>query len=379
MDLLIIDAGSSSVKFRVLGAERTLLEGQVDRVGPDARMRVHEDAYRVDARDPASALARIMELVAAVLHGRAPNAVAHRIVHGGDRDRAALLDAKTLADLAHYKELAPLHQGVQLALVQEAIRAYPRARQVGCFDTAFHAHMPAVARTYALPRAIAAEHRITRYGYHGLAHEAMLIETAALLGRRPYDLRLVTLQLGNGVSACAIADRHSLDTTMGFTPLEGLPMGTRSGSIDPAIVPYLCERLKASPSEVLRILEHESGLLGLAGSSDVRDLLAREHTDQDARVALDLLAYQIRKAIGAAIAVLGRVDAVVMAGGISQSPVMRRRILHGLEGFGIALDTHATANAIPAEITTGDLAVFVVDGDELEIMRRQAMHVLATR
>ncbi len=379
MDLLLIDAGSSSVKFRLFEKDRILLDGQVDRVGPQARMRVHGEEYPLDARDPPAALARIMELTAAALQGRAPGAVAHRIVHGGDRDRAAIIDTKALADLSGYSELAPLHQGVQLALVRDTMRAYPDALQIGCFDTAFHAHMPAVAREYAIPRALSKEFRIKRYGYHGLAHEAMLIEAAALMGRRPYDLRIITLQLGNGVSACAIADRHSLDTTMGFTPLEGFPMGTRSGSIDPAIIPYLCERLHATPQEVLRILEHDSGMLGVGGSHDVRDLLALEHKDQNAKLALDLLAYQLRKAIGAAWAVLGRVDAVVMAGGISQSPVMRRKILQGLEGFGIALDTHAGTHAAPLQISTGDVPVFVVDGDELEVMRREAHRLLATR
>lgn len=356
------------------------LNGQVDRVGPQARMRVGDEAYPVRARTHTEAFSRILELSTAILHGDAPDAVAHRIVHGADRERATILTAMTLKELDRYASRAPLHQPAQLAIARAASRAYPNARQIGCFDTAFHRSMPSVARTYAIPCALAREHGIVRDGYHGLAHEAMLVETAALMGRRPYDLRIITLQLGNGVSACAIAERRSVDTTMGFTPLEGLPMGTRSGSIDPAIIPFLCERLHKTPAEVLRILEHESGLLGIAGSHDVRDLLAREHTDAHAKLALDLLAYQVKKAIGAYTVVLGHVDAIAMAGGISQSPVMRRRILHGLEGFGIQVDREAAQRVdAPVQIASGDVPVFVVEGDELEMMRRQAMHVLANK
>ena len=377
MRLLLIDAGSSSVKFRVVDGERTLIDGQVDRVGDSARMVVHGEAYGVRAGTHAEAFARASELAAAVLHGYDPDAVVHRIVHGGDRDAPAILTQAALKELAQYIDRAPLHQLPQLDVSAHAARAYPRAIQIGCFDTAFHARMPAVARTYAIPRALARGYGISRTGYHGLAHEAMLVEAAALMGRRPYDLRLITLQLGNGVSACAIRDRHSVDTTMGFTPLEGVPMGTRSGSIDPAIIPFLCDRLQKTPHEVLRTLEHESGLLGLAGSSDVRDLLAREHSDPHAKLALDVYAYQIRKAIGGLWAALGRADAIVMAGGVSQSPVMRRRILYGLEGFGVALNPEALHGDAPVQIAAGSVPVFVVDGDELDVMRRQALRLLA--
>jgi len=226
--------------------------------------------------------------------------------------------------------------------------------------------MPIVARTYAIPQELAAKHKIERYGFHGMAHEDLLVETLRMMDRKSArGLRVITCQLGNGVSLCAIKDGKSVDTTMGFTPLEGLVMGTRSGSVDPAIVDFLCEHEGISAHEAVSLLEQQSGLLALGGANDVRELLQRERVgSKDAKLALDVFAYHVRRQIGAYVAVLGGLDVLVLGGGIPRAPAMRERICHGMGQFGIELGKGGARRKAPAEIGGGNVRIFVVEPDE---------------
>lgn len=369
MNVLVLNAGSSSVKFRCYRGEECVMEGAVERIGngpvlvldgmpSPVQIGTHEEAGReIFRRLPFR-----------------PDCVLHRIVHGGTRASPAIADDRLIDELAALIPLSPLHQKHALSLLRQ-FRSATGAPAIACFDTMFHRTMPAAARTYAIPAALARKHRIERYGFHGIAHEAMAHEAARLMGRDMRALNIITCQLGSGVSLCAIRAGRSIDTTMGFTPLEGLPMGTRSGSIDPAIIPFLCQN-GYTPAQVLRILEEESGLRGIAGRSDVRDLLAAEGSDADAGLALDVLAYRIRQQIGAYAATLGRVDAVVLGGGVAHSAVMRRRILSGLERLGIVLDDVKLGLGAPCHVTCGPLPVYVLDANEEDHMLRLALPLL---
>ncbi len=356
---LILNAGSSSVKFRVYTNGRIVLEGVIDEIGPGARLLVlGQEARRVPARTHREAGLFVRSLIRQRL-----DFVVHRVVHGGRYTRPVRITAAVRRELERLKPLAPLHMPLALELIM-LFSTHSGAVQLACFDTMFHRTMPPVARTYALQPALAGRHGIERYGFHGMAHADLLAKGLALLGRKTArGTRIITCQLGNGVSLCAVRNGRSVDTTMGFTPLEGLVMGTRCGSIDPAIVAFLCEHERLSVREVLKLLENSSGLLGLAGSSDVRVLLARERQgDRAAGLALDVWSYGVKKAIGAYAAVLGGVDAVVLGGGVSQSAVMRGRILAGLEHLGIVVTTRSLRS--PPRVSSGEVPVFVVTVDE---------------
>jgi len=328
-------------------------------------------SVRVKADTHAQAGAVILGL----LDGAIPGAVVHRVVHGGDHDAPVVIDDIVLAELKRYVALAPLHMPPSIALI-EFFKGRPGIVSIACFDTMFHARMPDVARKYALRKDLAEKHGIVRRGFHGLAHEAMAREAAIHFGMPLEQLNIITFQLGNGASACAIKDGKSVDTSMGFTPLEGLVMGTRSGDIDPAVIPFLCREENIDAAAAVRILENESGLKGLAGASDARDLLAKESTDKDAKFALDLLAYRVRKYLGSYYAVLGRVDAIVIGGGLQRSVVMRKRILAGLEHLGIVIDDARIEDHSPALISKGAVKVFVIEPDEQETMLRWAKELL---
>jgi acetate kinase len=288
----------------------------------------------------------------------------HRIVHGGKYTRPMLAMPETMSYLDSLTHLAPLHMPASLALVG----LFSEHPAVLCFDTTFHQTIPHIAKTYAIPQHLTQKYNIKRFGFHGLAHESLTLQAAKMFKKDVNKLRIITCQLGNGASVCAIQNGISIDTSMGFTPLEGLVMGTRSGDIDPAIVPYLCEQEKISPAHALHILEKESGLLALGGASDVRDLLKRN--DAAAKFALDVYTYRVRKYIGAYIAAMGGCDVIVLGGGVSRNASMRMKILSGLEELGVTLDK-VRAQA-PACISKGKIAVFVIEADEEDQMRKAA-------
>jgi acetate kinase len=307
--VLVVNAGSSSLKLSLLDADDSeLWESELE--APRALVQ------------PDVAEAALAELPAA------PDAVGHRIVHGGDRFREpVIIDSQVEAALQELTVLAPLHQPKSLAAVDAVGHALPDVPAVACFDTAFHATLPPAAATYALPREWRERYGLRRYGFHGLSH-AYASRTAG------NARRVVTCHLGAGASLCAVLDGQSVDTTMGFTPLEGLVMATRSGSVDPGLLLWLQQHEGMSVDDMADTLEHQSGLLGLAGTADMRELLARD--DDAARLAVDVYVHRLRAGIGAMAAALDGLDALVFTGGVGEnSSRVRELACTGLSHLGI--------------------------------------------
>jgi acetate kinase len=353
--ILVVNAGSSSLKLRLLGARDELLaEHDVD------APRAQPDPHALEA-----ALADLQDV----------DAVGHRIVHGGERFRdPVLIDDAIVRALRELTDLAPLHQPKSLAALDAVRRALPEVPAVACFDTAFHATLPAAATTYALPAVWQARWRLRRYGFHGLSHAYASRRAAELLARE--GLRVVTCHLGAGASLAAVRDGRSIDTTMGFTPLEGLVMATRSGSVDPGLVLWLLAPGRIGVDELASALEHDSGLEGLAGTSDMREVLARSAAgDEQAALAIDVYLHRLRAGIAAMAAALDGVDAIVFTGGVGErSAPVREDACRGLGFLGVELDTTANARA------TGDVDITAVDArvrvlvvaarEDLEIARQ---------
>jgi len=334
--VFVLNTGSSSVKYRVVDAESGVVSasGIVDRIGEPGS----------DTSDHRAAIARILEQ----LDRSAIDAVGHRIVHGGSRFvQATVIDDDVERGIEQLAPLAPLRNPPGLLGIRAARAALPDVPQVAVFDTAFHARMPDAARHYAIDADIAAEHGIRRYGFHGTSYRIVSERTAKFLGRPLDELRMIVLHLGNGASAAAIAGGRSVDTSMGMTPLEGLVMGTRSGDLDPAVLIYLQRTAGMTVDEVDDLLNRRSGVLGLSGRSDMREVVAAAaQGEQGARLALDVYAHRLRHYIGAYLAVLGGADALVFTAGVGENgPEVRAAALEGLSGLGLELD--AAANAAP--------------------------------
>jgi acetate kinase len=351
--ILVVNCGSSSLKYEVwqMPQRSSLGRGLVERIGePKGRIsqkapgseysrelpvpnhKVAMELVREALTDPARGILKTLEEVAGV---------GHRVVHGGERYAASVvIDDEVLKAIEENAELAPLHNPPNLTGIQEAQAVLPGVKQVAVFDTAFHQTMPPAAYLYGLPYELYEKHRIRRYGFHGTSHRYVAARAMELLRRFPENTNVITCHLGNGASVTAIEHGKSIDTSMGFTPLEGLVMGTRSGDIDPAIIDFL-ERRGYTSAEVNALLNKKSGLLGLSGiSNDLRDLeLQAAKGNHRAVQALDVYAYRVRKYVGAYVANLVKVDALVFTGGIGQNGVkMRERICHRLENLGIFMD-----------------------------------------
>ena len=331
MIVVTVNSGSTSVK---LGAYE---------LTPDAQPQRLASAHHSTGEATSSAQKkRLLQEFVAQLR---PNAVAHRVVHGGTRfTRATRIDESVLAHIAELSELAPLHNPTALSWIEAARQVCsPAVVQVAAFDTAFFADLPRVASEYAVAPDIGTDQGVRRYGFHGLAHEAMLHRWQQLHPELPGGGRLISLQLGGGCSVAALAGGRPLDTSMGFSPLEGLVMASRCGDIDAAVVPYLQRRLARSSDEIVASLNQRGGLAGLSGSSgDLSSLLA--NPDSRARFAIDLYCYRARKYIGAYMTVLGGCDGIVFGGGVGEHvPAVRAQILTGMQWAGIDLDTAANA------------------------------------
>jgi acetate kinase len=329
MRILVVNAGSSSLKLSLLDHDDTLIA---------------QPASLDELRDLPS-----------------PDGIGHRVVHGGaEFVDPVRIDDEVEARIRALTELAPLHQPKSLHGIDVIRAALPDLPEVACFDTAFHAHLPEAAATYALPADWRNKYGLRRYGFHGLSHAYATRRVTEMLGWVPH--RLIICHLGAGASLCAVADGRSIDTTMGFTPLEGLVMATRSGSVDPGLLLWLQEREGLSPTELADTLEHHSGLLALAGTADMRDI----HDG----LALDVYLHRLRAGIGAMAASLGGLDTLVFTGGVGEhAPAVRRRAADGLGFLGIALDP-ARDDTTDAEITQAGAAVrtFVITArEDLEI------------
>jgi len=326
--VLVVNAGSSSLKVSLLDSDDALLR-QLDLPPP----RPGEDS--ADLIGPLAAVGPV-------------DAVGHRIVHGGQRFRdAVLVDAGVVDELHALTDLAPLHQPGSLAALEVVRQALPGVPNVACFDTAFHATLPAAATTYALPAAWRERWPLRRYGFHGLSHAYAARRASELLTATSPELRVVTCHLGAGASLTAVLGGRSVDTTMGFTPLEGLVMATRSGNVDPGLLLWLTQRNRLTTAELGEGLEHASGLTGLAGTADMREVLTRADTgDEQAQLALDVYLHRLRAGIGAMTAALGGIDALVFTGGVGErAPAVRAAAVEGLDYLGIRLDPERNFSA----------------------------------
>jgi acetate kinase len=393
MNVLVINAGSSSLKFELfdMPAELALASGLVERIGESGSRLL----WRASAKGEERALERpipdhadALDLVLSSLCGaEAPlaslaeiGAVGHRVVHGGESFASTVLIDSAVEDaIEAHAQLAPLHNPPNLLGIRVARRALPAVPQVAVFDTAFHQTMPPRAYRYALPAELYAEHGVRRYGFHGTSHRYVAERAATLLGRPLSALNLITCHLGNGASACAIQGGRSVDTSMGMTPLEGLIMGTRCGDLDPAIPLFLQRRLGLDAAEVDRLLNKRSGMLALSGrSNDLREIEgAAEEGDERASLALEAYAYRIRKHIGAYTAALGRVDALVFTAGVGEnSDTVRALVLEGLGSLGYHLDADANRGlrGREADVATADskARVLVIPTDEELLIARDA-------
>jgi acetate kinase len=385
--VLVLNAGSSSIKFSTFSLRGTvpelMLRGQVSESRDGTRLvaRRGEEvvADRPLAAGPlrhADALASLLDRLQAEVGESGITGVGHRVVHGGLEFMApTVVDAGILARLERYVPLAPLHQPHNLAAIRLLAEAMPGIPQVACFDTAFHRTIPEVAQVYALPPRYAAE-GVRRYGFHGLSYEYVASVLPTLDGRAATG-RTVVLHLGNGASMCAMQDCRSVATTMGFTAVEGLPMGTRSGTLDPGVPIYLMDRYGLTTRDVERLLYQESGLLGMSGiSADMRELLASDA--ESARLAVDVFVYRAGRELGSLAAALGGLDAIVFTAGIGENqPAVRARICADAAWLGVELDPAANLHHGPRIDAPGSrVAAWVVPTNEELVIARHVERLL---
>jgi acetate kinase len=394
MIVLALNCGSSSLKFQLVAVERSgvrpLGRGLVERIGGSASI-VFEQEGRPPLRESAPipdhevAVGRVIDWIRAGPTGL--DAVGHRVVHGGERFvQPTFIDATVAGAIEALEELAPLHNGPSLAGIRACRTALGgRVPLVAVFDTAFHSNLPEAAFTYGIPYELAKRHAIRRFGFHGLSYQSVVTRYAELTGLDESDVTLVALHLGNGASAAAIRHGRSVDTSMGFTPLEGLLMGTRAGDLDPALVGYLARREGTTATEVERILNEESGLLGLSGRSrDMRDLIAARETDVRARLAVDVFCHRARKYMGAYLAVLGGARSVVFTGGIGENAPEVRTLIGGDAAWcGLELDPALNRRMVgqTGRISAAGarLEAWVILTDEEQVVAKETARCLAGR
>jgi acetate kinase len=389
MNVLVLNTGSSSVKYQVIDttAQRPLLIGAIERIGAGGAIlnqtRVSDGQYlhqSAGITDHADAIRAVLELVVHEQGGALPSiehieAVGHRVVHGGERFvQATLVTPDVLHGIRTSMALAPLHNPHNLTGIVAAMHRLPQLPHVAVFDTAFHATMPPHAWHYALPHVLYRRHGIRRYGFHGTSHQFVSHRMAELTGQPRERLRTISIHLGNGSSACAIQGGHSVDTSMGFTPLEGLVMGTRSGDVDPAVILHVMAHEEIGIAEATALLNRQSGLLGLSGvTSDMRDLLKEAASGSSrAQLAIDVYTYRVRKYIGCYAAAMGGLDAIGFTGGVGQnSSQIRARCLEGLEFLGVQVEpesNNALTDGAEGLFSSGTVALGVIRaGEELVI------------
>jgi acetate kinase len=386
--ILVVNSGSSSLKYQLIDAEDedVLASGLIERIGEDAGLATHlrpsgSHTREVSVPDHAAALA----VMRAAFGEHGPNladhppiAVGHRVVHGGSQyTEATVVTTRVKADIADLASLAPLHNPANLQGIEAAERLFADIPHVVVFDTAFHLTLPPAAFTYAIEAELAERQRIRRYGFHGTSHAFVSRAAAEFLGRPRDELKQIVLHLGNGASACAVDGGRSVETSMGMTPLEGLVMGTRSGDLDPAVLVYLHRTTGMDFDELEDFLNRRSGLLGLSGHNDMRDVHAAAAAgDEAAQLAFDVYLHRLKHYIGGYVAQLGRLDALVFTAGVGEnSPEVRAEAVEGLEVLGIRLDParNAAPSHDPRLISTDDSAVAVLvipTNEELEIARQ---------
>ena len=381
--VLTINGGSSSIRFAVYEAGETprlLLDGKIDRVGMSGTNLIVNDQEHATLPPKitghAAAAGFLLDWLEEQPAFASVKAVGHRIVHGMRHLEPALVTGKLLAELRRITPYDPEHLPREIGLIEAIRKRHQKLRQIACFDTAFHRKMPSIAKLLPIPRRYAAK-GVERYGFHGLSY-TYLMEELGRLDPAAAKGRVILAHLGSGASLAAVRDGQSVDTSMGFTPASGLVMSTRTGDLDPGLVYFLARTERMSAPRFQRMVNHESGLLGVSGtSSDVRDLLARERSDSRAGEAVELFCYQVKKWIGSFAAALGGVDTLVFSAGIGENaPVIRERICNGLEFLGIQLDRRRNAKNAPLISRNGGVKVRVIRTDEELMIARAVMRVL---
>ncbi len=393
MNVLVLNSGSSSVKFQFMRMEDEglLAKGIVEKIGssdaivtyrPEGRNRIREIR---EVLNHSIAIEMVLDLLLSSQYGvirqkSEIGGIGHRVVHGGeDFSESVLITDKVRAAIQRCIQFAPLHNPHNLKGIEACETLLPGIPQVAVFDTAFHQTIPPKAYIYGLPYALYRKLSIRRYGFHGTSHSYVARKAAEILGRPLAKINVITCHLGNGASITAIAGGRSVDTTMGFTPLEGLVMGTRCGSIDPALVPYIMEREKLGTKEIDSILNKNSGMLGLTETSnDMREIEQEAaHGSERHQLALEIYCHSVKKYIGAYMAELGRTDAVVFTGGVGEnSRLVRRLATEGLEGFGVILDAGKNESNGPV-ISSGRVKIMVVPTNEELAIARDTQRILS--
>ncbi len=407
MNVLILNSGSSSLKFQVIATDLERIKeykddricrGEVEGIGGEGIIKVRyreqpERTLTAPVRDMGAALDYILRYIASDRSGISEikstadvNAVGHRVVHGGELFKeSTLIDDRVLKGIEDCIDLAPLHNPNNVKGILAARELFGKdVPQVAVFDTAFHHSLPEQAYLYAIPYHLYRRHKIRRYGFHGTSHRYVAFRYRALRGLTREQTNIITLHLGNGCSAAAIKGGSSVDTSMGMTPLEGLVMGTRSGDLDPAIVSVIARKEGMSSSEVDTLLNTQSGLLGVSGlTNDMRELQAelKEHDDRRVRLAIELFCYRARKYIGAYLAAMDGADAIVFTGGIGEnSPEVRSRICAGMEWAGLKFDDAKNRETVgrEAKISAEDsrLLVYAIPTDEELLIARDTVRVI---
>ncbi len=397
MKILVINSGSSSIKFELFAMpeEKALASGLLQRIGEDESelgYSINGEKYEVKepVADHSAGLRLIIDALTNTSKGGLADigeigAVGHRVVHGGEVFSAtAMIDDDVMQALRDHIELAPLHNPPNIMGIEVAKEVLPNVPQVGVFDTSFHQSIPKHAFMYAVPYELYEENRVRRYGFHGTSHRYVAYRAAAMLGKRSDEVNLITAHLGNGASITAIERGQSVDTSMGLTPLEGLMMGTRCGDLDPALIAYLERVRNLSIGEIDKLLNKESGLLGISGvSNDMRSCenAAREGNER-AKLALEMYAYRVKKYIGAYTAVLGHVDALVFTAGAGENGVeLRQQIVCGMDKLGYQLDeakNNVRGKEVDVATEASPIRILVIPTDE-ELMIAQDTYSLAAR
>ncbi len=387
MLVLVLNSGSSSLKFNLFDMtdESPLLDGMAERIGVDGSFRwsAGEDSENreLSLPDHETALLAVLEVVARIVpHGRHINAVGHRVVHGGPKyGESVLITDEVLADIEAYALYAPLHNPPNALGIRVARHTFPDIPHIAVFDTAFHHTIPDYARIYGIPFELSQKYGIRRYGFHGSSHAFVAARTAILLARPLRSLKLVTCHIGNGTSVCAVLHGHSMDTSMGMTPLQGVIMGTRCGTLDPSIVDLLIEKEHLDYHAITDLLNKKSGLLGISGvSSDFREIeSAADEGNVRATLARDLLTYDVRKFIGSYIAVLDGVDAITFTAGIgTNSPRLRAEVCRHFSYLGLELDQEANVAGTGERListASSKVAVAVVPTNEELMIARETV------
>ncbi len=382
MKVLVINAGSSSLKYQLMvpDTREVLAKGLCERIGIDGHLKhqpTDKDVFDADIDLPnhEAAIKEVLNLLTHNHYGVIADvseidAVGHRVVHGGeDFTQSVVIDEKVIKGIEDCIPLAPLHNPANITGIRACQDVMPNTPMVGVFDTAFHQTIPPKGYMYALPYRYYTENKVRRYGFHGTSHDYVSKRAAELCGRPIEELRLVSCHLGNGASTCAIQYGKSIDTSMGLTPTDGLPMGTRSGAIDPSITEYISRVRGYSPERVAGVLNKESGMLGLSGvSSDFRDLeKAAEEGNERAELAMDIFCYKVTKRIGSGAAAMGGIDGVIFTAGVGENaPTIREKIMEGLEFMGLYIDKEKNKTRDEAIVSTDDSPgiIFVIPTNE---------------